>query len=285
VSASESARPLPAGHTWSQPEDTDSRGAPPSLRVFPGGGAGRGQALVAGAVGAASAWLVEPATPSPRPEELAPARPPPVVAVFGLARSCGVTVVARALAAELARRDRGGAAAVHCDARAAGIPLATPAASQLARALSELPGTDTRALGRLCLVGGGERTALSQATRELSPLVLDAGSAALGGAPAAVADRVLLVATPAVEPALAGVGADCLARLGHAPLVVLNRAHEPGEPGEGAGENLRAGWLARGVHRLPDSRVGAQLAAGGREARGELGRAIGELADLCELSA
>ena len=172
-----------------------------------------------------------------------------MIAVFGLARGCGVTVVARALAAELARRDRGGAAAVHCDARAAGILLATRAASQLARALSELPGTDTRAVGRLCLVGGEERTAVSQATRELSPLVLDAGSAALGGAPAAVADRVLLVATPAVEPALAGVGADCLAGLGHAPLLVLNRAHQPGEPEEEAGENLRAGWLARGVHR------------------------------------
>lgn len=252
---------------------------------LPAGRNGRGPALVAGAVSAASAWLVEPAGPAPQPDELAPARPRPVVAVFGLARGCGVTVVARALAAELARRDRGGAAAVHCDARAAGIPLATPAASQLARALSELPGTDTRAVGRLCLVGGGEGTAVSQATRELSPLVLDAGSAALGGAPAALADRVLLVATPAVEPALGGVGADCLARLGHAPLLVLNRAPAPGgEPDQGGGEERRAGWLARGVHRLPDSRMGAQLAAGGREARGELGRAISELADLCGLS-
>lgn len=259
--------------------------ASPLPRPSPIGATGRGPALLAGAVSAASAWLVEPAAPAPQAQELVPARPRPVIAVFGLARGCGVTVVARALAAELARRDRGGAAAVHCDASAAAIPLATPAAGQLARALSGLAGTDTRAVGRLCLVGGGEPMEVSQATRELSPLVLDAGSAALGGAPAALADRVLLVATPAVEPALAGVGADCLARLGHSPLLVLNRAHLPGsEPEEGEGEIRRAGWLARGVHRLPDSRMGAQLAGGGREARGELGRAIGELADLCELS-
>lgn len=231
------------------------------------------------ALSAASAWLVEPATPAPQPLGLAPSVPRPVIAVFGLARGCGVTVVARALAAELARRDHAGAAAVHCDARAAGIPLATPAASQLARSLAELPGTDTRAVGRLCLVQG-ERMAVSEATRELSPLVLDGGSAALGGAPAALADRVLLIATPVIEPALASAGAACLARLGHAPLLVLNRDDEP----EGKAHGIsRANWLERGVHRLPESRMGAQLAAGGREARGELGRAVAELADLCEL--
>jgi hypothetical protein len=32
---------------------------------------------------------------------------------------------------------------------------------------------------------------------------------------------------------------------------------------------------------LPESRMGAQLALGGREPRGELGRAIAELANLC----
>jgi hypothetical protein len=252
------------------------------LEALPGGRTSRGKGLLAGAVGAASGWLVEPAAPGPEPFRAAPERPRPVIAVFGLARGSGVTVVARALAAELARRDSAGAAAVHCDARAAGIPLATPAAGQLARALAELPGADTRAVGRLCLVEGAERTAISEATRELAPLVLDAGSAALGGAPAAVADRVLLVATPTVEPALADVGAGCLARLGHAPLLVLNRAGPPASEPDPL-ESRHASWMARGVHRLPDSRMGAQLASGGREARGELGRAIGELADLCEL--
>ena len=260
--------------------------ARPDLRALPGGGAGRVQDLLGGAIGTASAWLVEPAAPAPQSFRTTPALSRPVIAVFGLARGCGVTVVARALAAELARRDSTGAAAVHCDARAAGIPLATPAAGQLARALSELPGTDTRAVGRLCLVGGAEWTAVSQATRELAPLVLDAGSGVLGGAPAALADRVLLVATPAVEPALGGVAVGCLARLGHAPLLVLNRAGpSEAEPGAEEPEDRHAGWLARGVHRLPESRMGAQLASGGREARGDLGRALGELADLCELSA
>lgn len=252
------------------------------FEALPGGRSSRGKGLLAGAVSAASGWLVEPAAPGPEPFRVAPERPRPVIAVFGLARGSGVTVVARALAAELARRDSAGAAAVHCDARAAGIPLATPAAGQLARALAELPGADTRAVGRLCLVEGAERTAISEATRELAPLVLDAGSAALGGAPAAVADRVLLVATPTVEPALADVGAGCLARLGHAPLLVLNRAGPPASEPDPL-ESRHPSWVARGVHRLPESRMGAQLASGGREARGELGRAIGELADLCEL--
>jgi hypothetical protein len=273
VSALSRPRSLPAGTR-------------PDLELLPGGRASRAQGAFSRAVSAAGAWLVEPVAPAPQSFHFAPAAPRPVIAVFGLARGCGVSVVARALAAELARRDTAGAAAVHCDAQAASIPLATPAASRLARALSELPGTDTRAVGRLCLVGPGEGTAVSQATRELAPLVLDAGSAALGGAPAALADRVLLVATPAIEPALASVGANCLARIGHAPLLVLNRAQPlDGEPERGQGQDARAeAWLARGTHRLPESRMGAQLACGGREARGELGRAIAELADLCEAS-
>jgi hypothetical protein len=273
VSAPSRPRSLPAG-------------ARPDLRVVSGGRAGRAQGVLGRTVSAAGAWLVEPAVTKPVSLRAAPAPPRPVIAVFGLAPACGVTVVARALAAELARRDTLGAAAVHCDARAAGIPLATPAASQLARTLSELPGADTRAVGRLCLVGGGERTAVSRATRELAPLVLDAGSATLGGAPAALADRVLLVATPAIEPALASVAAGCLARLGHAPLLVLNRAQPHGsEADREQPETQRAqAWWARGVHRLPESRIGAQLAGGGRETRGELGRAVAELADLCEVS-
>jgi hypothetical protein len=263
------------------------------------------QDLLAGAMGAAGAWLIEPAAPASEPVLVAPARPRPVIAVFGLARGCGVTVTARALAVELARRDPHGAAAVHCEARAAGIPLATPAAGRLARTLSQLPGIYTRPVGRLCLVGGGEPAAVSQATRALAPLVLDAGSAVLGGALAALADRVLLVARPSIEPALGGVGADCLARLGHAPLLVLNRA-EPGSgtvdadgsgadgsdvaasegdaaDADGSDASRRAAWLRLGVHLMPESRMGAQLAAGGREARGELGRAVAELADLCVL--
>ena len=229
--------------------------------------------FVTGALATAGGWLVEPAVPAEPPVVSAPAAPRPVIAVFGLARGCGVTVVARSLAAELGRRDSQGAAAVHCEARVAGIPLATPAATELARSLAEVSGTHTRAVGRLCLVRTSAQAALADATRHLAPLVLDAGSTALGGAPAALADRVVLVAAPGVEPALAGVSVECLGRVGHAPLLVLNRADR--------GHARHAAWTALGVHGLPESRMGAQLALGGREPRGDLGRAIADLADLC----
>jgi hypothetical protein len=235
--------------------------------------------FAAAALAAAGSWLLEPVEPLGERSASAPPRPRPVVAVFGLARGCGATVVSRSLAAELARRDGGGAAAVHCDARAAGIPLATQAATQLARALADVPGADTRAVGRLCLVGGADRGALAHSARHVAPLVLDTGSSSLGGVPAALADRVILVATPAIEPALAAVAADCLSRLDHEPIVVLNRT-----PPEHALNRSLPDWSLRTAHRLPESRMGAQLALGGREPRGELGRAIAELADLCEVA-
>jgi hypothetical protein len=253
----------------------------PQLRVLPGGGQ-VGQAprrIVAGALAVAGSFLLEPAEPQPDPPSRAPAGGHPLVAVFGLSRGCGVTVVSRALAAELARRDAGGVAAVHCDAGAAGVPLATQAAVRLARALADVPGADTRAVGRLCLVAGAERAALADTARHFAPLVLDAGSTSLGGAPAALADRAILVATTATEPALVSVAAECLGRVGHEPLVVLNRSTaDDGADGAGAaGPALRA-------HRLPESRMGARLALGGREPRGELGRAVAELADLCQVA-
>jgi hypothetical protein len=260
----------------------------------------RGRGFVASALATAGAWLVEPAEP-PGPEPEAAVRAPPlprvVVAVFGLAPGCGATVVARALAAELAARDPGGTAAVACEARTSGIPLATQAASRLARALEDLPGAATRALGRLCLIEGADQLTLAESSRQIAPLVLDAGSTTLGGVPASMADRTVLVATPAVEPALARVAAECVARVGAESIVVLNRPRPGDHPGgtgsgdETDGADARAvdGELdddptpsASGFLPLPDSRLGAQLALGGREARGELGRAIARLADRCE---
>ena len=248
--------------------------------------AGHGGALLtarrgplATALAAVGAWLLEPAEPARGRALSAPARPRPVVAVFGLTRSCGATVVARALAAELAGRDARAAAAVHCEARAAGIPLATQAASRLARQLSEVPGADTRAIGRLCLVGGAEPGVLAETARQVAPLVLDAGATSLGGVPASLADEVIVVGGPATEPALAGVAADCLARVGPEPIVVRNRA---GHDLFADGREIATAWARRAAVSLPDSRMGAQLALGGREPRGELGRAIAELADRCE---
>ena len=255
----------------------------PALRALPGGAgdAAGPRGLVTGALAAAGSFLLEPAVPPP---ESVPPSPPglrPVVAVFGLARGCGVSVVSRALAVELAGRDPEGAAAVHCEVRGAGIPLATQAATRLAKAFADLPGANTCAVGRLCLVAGADHGALADSARHLAPLVLDAGSASLGGVPAAIADRVIVVATPATEPALAAVATDCLGRLGHEPIVVLNRAPAPSSDPDESPEPASA-WSRRAVHRLPDSRMGAQLALGGREARGELGRAIARLADMCE---
>jgi hypothetical protein len=224
----------------------------------------RHRGILAAAAAAVEAFLLEPAEPRTQTSVSVPPEQRPVICVFGLARGCGATVVARGLAAELATRDPAGAAAVCCEVRAAGIPLATHAAVRLARALEDVPGATPRAVGRLCLVAGADPLALSDTARHFAPLVIDAGSAAVGGAPASMVDHTVLVTTQAVEPALARVGAECVARVGPAPIVVLNRAPHD-----------QTGALA-----LPNSPLGAQLALGGREARGDLGRAIAELADL-----
>lgn len=230
-----------------------------------GAWAGR-RGLVATAAAALESFFLEPVAP-PASEAGEPLERRPVVSVFGIARRCGATVVARALAAELALRDPGGAAAVACDARPAGIPLATHAATRLARDLEEVPASFPRAVGRLCLVGVADPLRLADTARHHAPLVFDAGSEALGGVPASVADRAVIVTTQAIEPALARVGAECVGRVGPTPVVVLNRAPHD-QPG---------------LFALPNSPMGARLALGGREARGALGRAIGELADLLEL--
>ncbi|MBN1528016.1 MAG: hypothetical protein JW895_03085 [Thermoleophilaceae bacterium] len=220
--------------------------------------------LVANALGAAGAWLLEsPAEPAMGPTPAARARP--VVAVFGLAPGCGATVVARALAAELGARDPRGAAAVGCDAPGAGLALATAAAGRLARVLADVPGAHTRAVGRLCLVGGADPLALADCCRHHAPLVVDAGSGALGGRAAVVADATVLVASPSSEPALAAVAAACIAGVGPEPVTVVNGAVS-----------------ARTGLSLPRSRVGAGLALAGREPPGEAGRTLARLADLVE---
>ena len=232
------------------------------------GFAQRRRGALAAAAAAVESFLLEPVEPRAQAAVPVPPEERPVICVFGLARGCGATVVARALAAELATRDPAGAAAVCCEVRTAGIPLATHAAARLAHALEDVPGASPRAVGRLCLVGGADPLTLSRTARHCAPLVIDAGSAALGGVHASAADRTVLVTGQAVEPALARAGAACVARVGPAPIVVLNRAPHD-----------QAGALA-----MPNSPLGARLALGGREARGELGRAIAELADLCEAS-
>jgi hypothetical protein len=197
--------------------------------------------------------------------------PRPVIAVFGLARRCGATTVARALASELAARDPGGAGAVASGTTSGGLRLATPAARQLAERLEDVPGAATSAVGRLCLVEGADRAALSECARHLAPLVLDPGHVEIRHDGLALLDRVLLVTTPRVEKALATAAIACLRRGRIEPLLVTNMVRAASErPDEAAVQ-------------LPFSRAGAQLALGGRQPRGELGRAVAALAGLCEL--
>ena len=224
---------------------------------------------VAGVLSAAANWLVEPADRSEQERAAgATLQQRPVVAVIGLARRCGTTTVARALGAELALRDSGGACAVTAASSGGSLSLGLPAAGRLARTLAPVAG-GTRACGRLCLVSCEDRAALAGAILYLAPLVLDVAEPEEAATAAALADRVVLVAGPSTEPALAAVVSDSLARVGPASLVVLNRA-DGGEPA----------WSGRAAVELPDSRIGAQLALAGREPRGELGREVAVLADL-----
>jgi hypothetical protein len=225
--------------------------------------------FVASALARAESWLLEPVEDSVE-NAAALVRPRPVVAVFGLADGCGATTVTRALGAELAARDPGGACAVSASRRSAALPLGSPAAARLARTLElQLQGAWTQASGRLCLIDCGDLGRLADAARYVAPLVLDAGRTTVGGALAALADMTLLIASSRVEPALASVARGSL-RADQDSLVVLNRASDLAAF-DGVADVL-----------LPESRVGAQLAQAGREPRGELGRAISELADRCE---
>jgi hypothetical protein len=85
--------------------------------------------------------------------------------------------------------------------------------------------------------------------------------------PFALADAAVLVASEAVEPALADVVAASLTRDGVAPPIVLNRAVDP------------AAWSEREVLIIGEARLGARLALAGRDPTPGLARPIAELAD------
>jgi hypothetical protein len=219
----------------------------------------------------AGEWLVEPAEDgAPAPTRTLAVVPPPsypLVGVVGLARRCGATTIARALAAELASRN-GGAAVVASPARPAVVPLGSSApAVRLAESLAQLD--QRRAAGRLCLAACADAQVLAAATREVAPAVMEVepGCAALEAA--CVLDRVMLVASPGLEPALAAAVAETIAAVAEAPVIAVNKATDHGP------------WLVHADVLVPDSRVGARLALSGREPRGWLGKAIEQLADVC----
>ena len=224
--------------------------------------------LLAATLARAEAWLLEPETDS-----LAEAEPPASAARGrGLRAGGGLRGHDRRPGARHGVR---GARPVRGLRGLRPLALLGPAAG-IGRRVA--PGADDRSdrgslgagFGRLCLVDCGDTGRLADAARYLAPLVLDAGRDAVGGTAAALADHVVLAASSRVEPALARVARTSLARIGPEPLVVLNRASRPG-PFDGVADLL-----------LPDARMGAQLAHAGRDPRGELGRAIAELADRCE---
>ena len=234
-----------------------------------------GRGVLANVVASAVDWLiepVEPAAPESSPEiVLERLEERPVVAVVGLRTRSGTTTVARALAAELGARDPGGVAAVTAALPGgAGIPLGLPAAGRLARTLAAVSGGMPKPCGRLCLVPGADRAQLAGATRYLAPLVLDVDDPAEAPAAVSLAGAVVVVGTREVEPSLAAMVSDSLARVGPPPVVVLNRS---------SGEE--SGWRGVAALELPDARMGAHLALAGREPRGELGRAVGELVSRC----
>lgn len=229
---------------------------------------------MSGLLRSVAGFLVEPVEPAVPSEEIdrgwtGTARP--AIAVAGLAPRCGTTTVARALAAELALRDPEGAAIVSAEAIAGGgIPLGTPAAGRLGRAVQRSLPSQTRAIGRICLtVAGADQAGLVDAAQDLAPLVLDVADPGQTSVAASLVDAVVLVGAPVVEPALAAVLSRSLCRVGPEPVVVLNRDREGDER-----------WEGRCALRLPEARMGGQLALAGREARGELGRAVAKLADL-----
>jgi hypothetical protein len=219
----------------------------------------------------AGEWLVEPdpagSAPHSAPLTIVPPRRYPLVGVVGLAHKCGATTLARAVAAELATR-AGGAAVVASPARPAVVPLGSSApAARLAEALDPLE--ERRAAGRLCLAACADADVLAAATREVAPAVMEVEPGSAATRAARVLDRIVLVASPKLEPALAAAVAETLAVVAEPPLIVVNRTADHGP------------WLVHADALVPDSRVGARLALAGREPRGWLGQAVEQLADLC----
>ena len=220
---------------------------------------------------ALASLVIESASGEPLQDYAWPRTDRPAIAVAGLSPRCGVTTIARALGAELAVRDADHAAVVTTAALGGGgIPLGTLPAGRLARAVGRSLPVRTRAVGRLCFAElvADDQARLCDVARTFAPLVIDVADASTLSVVASLVDAVLLVGSPASEPALARVLVESLARVGPEPFVVLNREGGDGER-----------WEGHAGPRLPDARVAAQLALAGREAPGEFGRAIAALAD------
>jgi hypothetical protein len=237
--------------------------------------AGRGGGVLTAALARAEAWLLEPLAPgAPAP----PVEPPPrpVVAVRGLARGCGASTVARALAATLARDDPTGASVLVGGPTGTGPRIAAPAALRLARTLADGGFESVRASGRVCLVGDTDML-VAVPGAYACPLVIDVAHASPPAEGLGSADLAVLVASPAVEPALAGAVETSLAAAGHRVELVMNRV-EPIDPGPRPDPPFGGQAIGEPL-AIAESRLAAQLALACREARGPFARPIAELAD------
>jgi hypothetical protein len=231
----------------------------------------RRSGFLAAALARAEAWLLEPPGSVP-PAPPVPARP--VVVVRGLARGCGASAVARALAATLARGDPGGAAVVVGGPGGSGPRIATPAALRMARALVDAGCGAVRASGRVCLVADDGPLALA-VERADAPVVIDVAHASPPAQGLGHADVVVLVGSPAVEGSLIDAVEASLLGAAHRVEVVVNRVEPDDLP-----RASEAGRLLIG-----ESRLAAQLALACREARGPFATPVAELAERCRAAA
>lgn len=229
-----------------------------------------------GAFARLQGWLVEPVA---YPEDAIvvplgsgtggwPLRP--LVTVVGLAPRCGATTFARALGACLARRDAGGGTVVAGPYDRSALPLAARGAARLAARLPRE--VAARPSGRLCLVDTSDYAGLAARRDHLAPVVLDVPRDRSPEDAVSLADLTVLVAPGDAEPALAELAATGFERFARAPLIVVNRPADPSL------------WTDRAFAVLPESPVGARIAARGWEARGPYGAVVERVAGACEES-
>ena len=216
----------------------------------------------------AGEWLVAPPADvrPPRPEAppADPDPPRPLVAIVGLAPRAGASTIARAVAVRLAALDPRRSAVLHAADRPRAA-TATPAAARLTRGLAA-DGCEARAVGRLCVVPADHPLPPLAGSRP-APLVIDVPHAHPAEGAVALADHVVLVATPDVEAALARAAEESLRRAGASLSTVIARV--AGDPPAGPSHALI----------VPESRLAAHLTLACREPRGTLGEVATELAE------
>jgi hypothetical protein len=211
-----------------------------------------------------SDYVFEPIEETIEPE-IRELQPFPVVAVVSAAPRSGATTIARMLAAELASR-ADGAAVVTSQSRPRRTAPPSRAAIRLATALTGA--ADAQPLGRLCVVTQRPGAIAAAAARYLAPVVLDLPADGSAAGVAAVAERIVVVAPAAAEPALLDAVAGVV---GGSPVKAANRVTD------------QDAWAGRADLLLPDSRLAVRAAAMGARPLGALGSAIAALADALEM--